>query len=55
MSGIDNFDDACSVVVSRAEAEAEIHKHAADFETFLAEVGDKPQYRGDEVLGWLGY
>lgn len=56
MSGL-NYHDACEEIVTRAEAKAEIEKHDIDgtFETFLAEVGDREEYEGREVLDWLGY
>jgi hypothetical protein len=56
MSGL-CYEDACEEIVTRAEAEAEIAKHDCDggFPAFLAEVGDRPEYQGNEVLDWLGY
>jgi hypothetical protein len=56
VSGFDYF-EACNLIVTRAEAKAEIEKHDidGDFETFLAEVGDREEYEGREVLDWLGY
>lgn len=52
-----NYDDACEASVTRAEAAAEIARHDCDgtFQDFLADVGDKDEYLGSEVLGWLGY
>ena len=43
--------------LTRAEARQEIARHVTDggWEAFLADVGDKPQYTGEEILGWLGY
>jgi hypothetical protein len=56
MSGL-CYEDACEEIVTRAEAEAEIAKHDCDggFPAFLTEVGDRPEYQGNEVLDWLGY
>ncbi|ENG0264603.1 MULTISPECIES: hypothetical protein [Burkholderia cepacia complex] len=50
------YEDACDMTVTRAEAEAEIGRHdvAGGFSAFLAEVGDRPEYEGKEVLDWLG-
>jgi len=52
-----SYDEAIENVFTREEARLEIAKHASDggFPAFLAEVGDKPEYSGAEVLGWLGY
>ena len=50
-----SLDDAWDADVTRIEALAEIRKHSACWEDFLAEVGDKEIYEGSEVLGWLGY
>ncbi|WP_193389796.1 hypothetical protein [Burkholderia cepacia] len=52
-----SYEEACDLMVTRAEAEAEIRKHDVDggFAAFLAEVGDKPEYEGKDVLDWLGY
>lgn len=51
------YEDAMEEVVTRAEAKAEIDKHdvPGGWELFLAEVGDKTEYEGSEVLNWLGY
>ncbi|WP_177318120.1 hypothetical protein [Burkholderia ubonensis] len=51
------YHEACDWTVTRAEAEAEIAKHDAEggFAAFLAEVGDREEYEGKEVLDWLGY
>ncbi len=52
-----NYEDACEATVSREEARREIDRHDCDggFDAFLADVGDKPEYTGAEVLDWLGY
>jgi tRNA1(Val) A37 N6-methylase TrmN6 len=52
-----DYEDACEATVTREEARREIARHNIDgtFEDFLAEVGDRAEYSGDEVLGWLGY
>jgi hypothetical protein len=49
------FDDAMVVVVSKAEATAEIRRHGQDPAEFFAEIGERDQYVGSEVLDWLGY
>ena len=43
--------------VTRAEAIAEIirHLHEDDLDTFFADLGDRPEYLGADVLTWLGY
>lgn len=60
-----NYSDACEAVVTRAEAKAEVRRHHSSnveghtFEAywaeFLLECGDRDEYEGSEVLGWLGY
>lgn len=50
-----NYLEACEATVTRAEAVAEIRRHDADPAEFFAECGDRPEYSGEEVLGWLGY
>ena len=41
--------------ITPAEAKREIRKHGADWDEFIAEVGEKPVYTGEEILNWLGY
>jgi hypothetical protein len=50
-----NLSEAWDCEVTREDARAEILKHDASFTDFLAEIGDKPFYVGEEVLAWLGY
>jgi len=58
-----DYEDALEALVTRDEARHEIDKHVipdddspqATWERFLREVGDKQEYRGSEVLDWLGY
>lgn len=51
-----NYEDAVEATVTREEARREIDKHDCDgWDAFIADVGDKPEYDGAEVLGWLGY
>jgi hypothetical protein len=49
------YDDAVGAVVSKAEAVAEIRRHGHDPAEFFAEIGERDQYVGFEVLDWLGY
>lgn len=51
MSSEDWWDET----VTRKEACHEIAQHGADFDEFITEVGDKQEYKGGEVLAWLGY
>lgn len=52
----DNYEDAAEATVTKAEAVAEIKRHdGASVAEFFAEVGEKDFYKGEEVLGWLGY
>lgn len=50
-----DYNEAKQATITRAEAIAEIKEHNADLMEFFEEVGDKPEYTGEEVLGWLGY
>jgi parvulin-like peptidyl-prolyl isomerase len=50
-----DYEEACEAIVSRKMAQREIEKHSADFADFIAEYGDKPSYKGQDVLDWLGY
>jgi hypothetical protein len=48
--GIDN-----TTLVTRAEAIAEVRKHCIPVAEFLAEMGDRGEYKARAVLAWLGY
>lgn len=50
-----SYDEACISPISRARAIEEVNRHHCDVDDFLAEVGDRAEYRGSEVLNWLGY
>lgn len=50
-----DYSEACETTVSRSEALAELKAHDADLEEFFADVGNKEEYTGQEVLDWLGY
>ncbi len=50
-----NYDEACETTISQAQAKREIRLHSANWTEFLADVGDRPEYSGQEVLDWLGY
>lgn len=49
------FDEAMDAIATKAEAAAEIRKHYQDPREFFAEVGERDEYQGSEVLEWLGY
>lgn len=49
------LEEAWGALVSRDEALAEVRKHRCDEAEFLTEVGDRNEYLGEDVLGWLGY
>jgi hypothetical protein len=49
------YDEAVDMIVTQKEARAEVKRHGGDWEDFVADVGDKPTYTGEEVLAWLGY
>jgi hypothetical protein len=50
-----DYEEACEATVSKAEALAEIKRHSCDATEFLAECGDRAEYKGADVLAWLGY
>jgi len=50
-----DYEEAVDAIISRTEAKHEIEKHGLSWIEFLAEVGDKQEYEGSEILDWLGY
>lgn len=46
-----------TITKQRAFQELKAHGicHADDFDLFLKECGDRPEYRASDVLAWLGY
>ena len=54
MHGV-SYEDAGELEVSQTVARREIEKHHLAFEDFVADVGQKTVYTGQEVLDWLGY
>lgn len=50
-----DYEEAIEATVTRAQAQREIECHGLRFADFVSEVGDRAQYRGSEVLEWLGY
>ena len=50
-----DYNEAMKTRVTRTEAEREIKNHDALFNDFVLEYGDKPEYKGADVLNWLGY
>lgn len=55
--GYTSYEDAATAEISKEDARREIEKHDSDggFQQFLKDVGDKPKYKGSEILDWLGY
>jgi hypothetical protein len=49
------FEEAMDAIVTKAEAEAEIRRHSQDPAEFFADIGERAEYDGSEVLEWLGY
>lgn len=49
------YNEAVGATVSQAQARAEVKRHSCEWSEFVADVGDKAQYSGQEVLDWLGY
>lgn len=51
-----SYEEATEATVSPAEARAEIAKHDCEgWDAFIRDCGDRTEYRGADVLGWLGY
>lgn len=51
-----DYEEAMEATISRKEAMREIAKHDCEgWSAFIADVGDKYEYTGAEVLDWLGY
>jgi hypothetical protein len=50
-----DFEEAQQAIVSKAEAAREIEKHGHNPQEFFAEIGERAEYTGAEVLAWLGY
>lgn len=53
-----DYEDAIEATVTRAEAIKELYAHgtpACEIALFYEEVGYKDEYKGSEVLNWLGY
>lgn len=49
------FEEALVALIPRDAALAEVRVHGCDETEFLTEVGDRDEYLGEDVLGWLGY
>ena len=52
-----SYDDAIEATVTRAQALREIGRHdtGESLADFFATYGDQAEYRGADVLAWLGY
>jgi len=50
-----NYLEACEAIVTRREAQREIERHGMDWADLVADLGDRPEYSGSEILNWLGY
>lgn len=50
-----SYEEAMQAEVTKEEARREILRHGHDPDDFFREVGDRLNYLGAEVLGWLGY
>lgn len=50
-----NYDEACEIEVTKAEAIRELEKHFVDISDFFNECGEHDTYLGEVVLNWLGY
>jgi hypothetical protein len=50
-----SYTDAIESTVTRDQARREIAAHHCQWAEFIAECGDRDEYAGADVLGWLGY
>ncbi len=50
-----NEDEARKTMVSARQAMREVHSHGLSWADFVADCGDRDEYRGSVVLDWLGY
>ncbi len=49
------YEEAVNTTITASEARTEIEKHDCSWSEFLEDIGEKQNYTGSEVLGWLGY
>jgi hypothetical protein len=49
------LDDALSSWYTRKQAIAEIKRHNLEPTEFFSEIGERKEYLGSEILGWIGY
>lgn len=52
------YEEAIEATVSRNDVLRELRRHymtAEEIDQFFADCGDKAEYCGADVLGWLGY
>jgi hypothetical protein len=49
------LEEAMDAMVTKEEAIIEILLHRQNPREFFAEVGEREEYQGSEVLEWLGY
>lgn len=50
-----DYYEACEAIVTKQDAIDEVERHRANVSDFLNDVGNKEEYKGSEVLYWLGY
>lgn len=50
-----SYQEALKEIISRQRAISFVKDHGVILDEFFAEVGDKEEYTGKEVLDWLGY
>jgi hypothetical protein len=50
-----SYDEALDVMVTRREALNEVLEHSLEWSDFILDCGDLPEYKGEQVLAWLGY
>lgn len=51
------YESAEDILISRERAYEELGKHgvSGEWEMFLSDMGDKEEYKAQDVLAWLGY
>ena len=50
-----SYNEAMDLAVTRDEARGEVLEHGLEWCDFIEDEGDLPEYKGAQVLAWLGY
>ena len=50
-----SYNEALELIVTPTEACEEIFEHYREWNDFVEDEGDLPEYTGKQVLDWIGY